>query len=40
MKILTVENFTLEDGGKSVVIKATASTDYGDIAVSFVYDLQ
>jgi hypothetical protein len=40
MKILTVENFTLEDGGKSMVIKATASTDYGDMVVSFVYDLQ
>jgi hypothetical protein len=40
MKILTVENFTLEDGGKSILIKATASTDYGDMVVSFVYDLQ
>ena len=40
MKILTVENYTLEDGGKSMLIKATASTDYGDMVVSFVYDLQ
>jgi hypothetical protein len=40
MKILTIENYTLEDGGKSVVIKETASTDYGDTVVSLVYDLQ
>lgn len=40
MKILTVENFTLEDGGKTMIIKSTASTDYGDMVVSLVYDLQ
>jgi hypothetical protein len=40
MKILTVETFNLEDGGKSLVIKATATTEYGDTAVSFVYDLE
>ena len=40
MKILTVENITLGEGGKSLIIKSTASTDYGDTAVSFVYDLQ
>jgi hypothetical protein len=40
MKILTVENFTLEEGGKIMVIKATASTDYGDMTVKFVYDLE
>jgi hypothetical protein len=40
MKILTVENYTLEDGGKSMVIKTTASSDYGIMSVSFVYDLK
>jgi hypothetical protein len=40
MKIITVENFTLGEDRKSLVIKATASTDYGDMAVTFVYDLQ
>src|SRR4030042_3245303 len=40
MKINTVEVYSLEDGGKSMVIKETASTEYGDMVVSFVYDLQ
>jgi hypothetical protein len=40
MKILTVENFALQESGAMMVIKATASTDYGDMAVSFVYDKQ
>jgi hypothetical protein len=40
MKILTVENFSLQEDGKVMVIKSTASTDYGDMAVSLVYDLQ
>src|SRR4030043_487920 len=36
----TVEVYSLEDGGKSMVIKETASTEYGDMVVSFIYDLQ
>jgi hypothetical protein len=40
MKILTVENYSLQENGKVMVIKATASTDYGDMVVNFVYDLQ
>jgi hypothetical protein len=40
MKINTVEVYSLEDGGKSMVIKETASTEYGDTVVSFIYDLQ
>lgn len=40
MKINTIEVFTLEDGGKTLVIKETASSDYGDIIVTIVYDLQ
>jgi hypothetical protein len=40
MKILTVENYSLQEDGKVMAIKATASTDYGDMAVNFVYDLQ
>ena len=40
MKINTVEVYSLEDGGKSMVIKETATTEYGDTVVSFIYDLQ
>lgn len=40
MKILTVENFSLQEDGKVMSIKSTATTDYGDMAVSFIYDLQ
>jgi len=40
MKILTVENYSLQEDGKVLVIKSTASTDYGDMAVSFAYDKQ
>lgn len=38
MKILTVENLSLEEDGKAMLIKATSSTDYGNMTVSFVYD--
>lgn len=40
MKINTVEVCNLEDGGKSLIIKETASTDYGDMTITIVYDLQ
>ncbi len=40
MKILTVENYSVQEDGKVMVIKETASTDYGDMVVSFIYDLQ
>jgi hypothetical protein len=40
MKINTVEEFNIGDGGKTLIIKETASTDYGDMVVTIVYDLQ
>jgi hypothetical protein len=40
MTIMTVENLSLQEDGKVMVIKSTASTDYGDMEVSMVYDLQ
>jgi len=40
MKINTVEVYSLEDGGKSMVIKTTSSTEYGDMVFSFVYDIE
>jgi hypothetical protein len=40
MKINTVEVFNLQDGGKALIIKETASSDYGDMTVTIVYDLQ
>jgi hypothetical protein len=36
----TIEAFTLEDDGKTLVITGTAMTDYGDMVVKFIYDLQ
>lgn len=38
MKMKTIEIISLEDGGKSLIIKSTTSTEYGDMAVSFIYD--
>jgi hypothetical protein len=40
MNIKSVEIISLQDGGKSMVIKSTSSTDYGDLAITIVYDLQ
>ena len=40
MKIDTIEIFGLQDDGKTLVIKGTAITDYGDMVVEFIYDLQ
>lgn len=36
----TIETLTLEDDGKALVITGTAMTDYGDMVVKFIYDLQ
>ena len=40
MNIKSVEIMSLQDGGKSMVIKSTSSTDYGDMVITIVYDLQ
>jgi hypothetical protein len=36
----TIETFSLEDDGKTLAITGTAMTDYGDMVVKFIYDLQ
>ena len=36
----TIETFTLEEDGKTLAITGTAMTDYGDMVVKFIYDLQ
>jgi len=40
MKINTIEIYSLEDDRKTLVIKNTSITDYGDMIVKFVYDLE
>ncbi len=40
MIIDTIEILSLNDDGNTLVIKATAITDYGDMKVEFIYDLQ
>ncbi len=40
MVIGTVETFSLEEDGKTLVIDGTSSTDFGDMTVKFVYDLK
>ena len=40
MVIGTVETFSLADDGKTLVIDATSSSDFGEATVKFVYDLQ
>jgi hypothetical protein len=40
MKIDTIEIFSLDDDGSTLVIKGTAITDYGDMVVEFIYDKQ
>jgi len=40
MKIDTIEILSLQDDGNTLVIKGTAITDYGDMVVEFIYDLQ
>lgn len=40
MNIKSVEILSLQDEGKSMVIKSTSSTDYGDMSITIVYDLQ
>jgi hypothetical protein len=40
MNIKSIEIMNLQDGGKSMVIQSTSSTDYGDMAITIVYDLQ
>jgi hypothetical protein len=40
MQIGTVETYSLGEDGKSLVIDGTSSTDFGDMVVKFVYDLE
>ncbi|KPK86897.1 MAG: hypothetical protein AMS27_04090 [Bacteroides sp. SM23_62_1] len=40
MTIDTIEILSLQDDGNTLVIKGTAMTDFGDMVVEFIYDLQ
>ena len=40
MEIGTVETMSLGEDGKTLVIDGTSSTDFGDMVVQFVYDLE
>jgi hypothetical protein len=40
MEIKSVEIYSLEKDAKSLVIKSTSSTPYGDFSVTFVFDME